>query len=147
MSYILISDYFGQYRTHAGVTEAHMENARDLLDRVNALMEEAFADGVDFQINKVTGNYVGGTGNGGWRPQDCPEGAPTSSHKEARAVDVFDGPKMLGGPFAVWCSRHLDRLEKHGLYMEHPSATKGKWTNWCHLTTRAPGSGKRAFFP
>lgn len=147
MSPISLDDYFGQYRTHADVTDARMEHARDLLDRVNALMEEAFADGVGFQINKATGNYIAGSGNGGFRPKDCTEGAPNSSHKEALAVDVFDGQNMLGGPFAVWCSRHLDKLEKHGLYMEHPSATKGKWTNWCHLTTREPGSGKRVFFP
>jgi len=37
----------------------------------------------------------------------------------------------------------LDVLEALGLYMEHPDAT----ATWTHLTTRAPHSGRRAFYP
>ena len=34
-------------------------------------------------------------------------------------------------------------LEFHGLYREHPDDT----VNWCHLTDRAPKSGRRTFKP
>ena len=34
-------------------------------------------------------------------------------------------------------------LERHGLYREAPLATQ----RWCHLTDRAPGSGRRSFSP
>lgn len=139
MNYILITDYFGKWLKHPDVTDTVMDNAIHLLDKVNALLEEAFADGVDLDINPITGSYVSGNTYGGFRPQDCPQGAPQSSHKTGRAVDIHDRHNILD----EWCFKHQDRLMHYDLYMEHPQATP----RWCHLTTRAPASGKRVFHP
>jgi hypothetical protein len=139
---ITLENYFGQIE-HTAVHEAEAEV---LLDAVNPLMQEAFMDGVDFKVSPVTMNHVA-THDGGFRLPDCAAGRKLSAHKEAKAVDVFDGNKSDGQPFAKWCAAHPDRLAHYGLYMEHPSATIGKWTCWCHLTTRAPGSGRRVFYP
>lgn len=140
---ISIAQYFGDF-DH---TDEQTDEALDLLERVVELMDCAFADGVDFRINPSTMSHIAGTKFGGFRPLDCCEGAPSSSHKQAMAVDVFDGNKEDGQPFAKWCLNNLIKLEELGLYMEHPSDTVGRHTCWVHLTTRAPGSGKRVFQP
>ena len=144
---IVLDEYFGKYKDHPDATIEKMENASDLLGRVNALMEEAFLDGIDFRVNPVTLCHVAGSGNGGFRPRDCCEGAPQSSHKDGKGVDVYDGHRGDGQAFGTWCAAHLDKLEKHGLYMENPLSTVGKWTAWVHLTTRQPASGRRIFIP
>lgn len=137
MMLILLDDYLGKWDDQA--TDDHVGNAVVLLDKVNDLMDEAFTDGVDFQLNPKTKSYVAGEQYGGFRPQDCPIGAKTSAHKTGQAVDVYDPSHQ----FALWCSTHLDRMKFKGLYMEHPDSTR----TWCHLTTRAPASGKIVFMP
>ena len=139
MNYILVDDYFGPWRNHPDVTDERLNNALVLLDKVNALLEEAFLDGIDLDINPATGSYVSGKTYGGFRPQDCPQGAPQSSHKQGMAVDIYDPHNTLD----EWCFKHQDRLAHHNLYMESPTATP----KWLHLTTRAPKSLKRVFMP
>lgn len=112
-------------------------SAKNLLDQVNALLEGAEAAGVKLHVDPDTGCYVSGNGRGGFRLQDCPEGARLSSHKTAQGIDISD-PK---GALDAWITDAI--LEKHGLYREHPDYTIG----WCHLTTRAPGSKRRSFIP
>jgi hypothetical protein len=63
-----------------------------------------------------------------------------SSHKEGRGIDIYD---PHDGAMDHWCMQNQVDLVEIGLYMEHPAATPG----WCHLTTRAPGSGSRVFYP
>lgn len=83
------------------------------------------------------------TVSSGYRPPAInaatPGSAKKSCHMTCEAVDFAD-PK---GDLARWCLGNLDILEKAGLYMESPISTVG----WCHLQTRAPGSGKRVFIP
>jgi hypothetical protein len=125
--------------------------ALDLLRRRAALRAEYYAatgrTGPD--IDPDTGNEIsgsrGGNGDGGFRVPTS-DGAKNSAHKEARAVDDYD-PK---NDFDDWLTlfdkedgRYNEKLEKNGLYREHPSTTP----TWCHLTTRAPASGKRTFYP
>lgn len=136
---ILIADYFGKWINHPDLTDKVMANAIILLDRVNPLLDAAFEDGIDLQINPLTGSFVAGNTYGGFRPQDCPQGAPQSSHKQGMAVDVFDKTNELD----EWAFKNQDRLRLFDLYIEHPQATP----RWCHLTTRPPGSGKRVFLP
>jgi hypothetical protein len=102
-------------------------------------MRYAMDDGVNFPVNPRTGSCVSGETYGGFRPQSCPIGSPKSSHKEGMAVDIYD-PK---GEIDNWCMENLNRLEECGLYLEHPSKT----VHWCHVSTRAPGSGRRVFMP
>lgn len=89
------------------------------------------------RINPRTHTYVAGETYGGFRPQDCPQGAPHSSHKQGQAVDIYDPDNALDN----YVTDAI--LEAYGLYREAPSAT----LRWCHLSDRPPGSGKRTFQP
>ncbi len=131
-------EYFGA-KTHSDVQDAL---ASDLLRRVNDLIAEAVDDGAFTEtIDPDTGTQIsgskGGAGDGGFRLSSATTGSPNSSHKEAKAVDVYDPTGKLDS----WITD--DILEKHGLYREAPESTFG----WCHLTTRPPHSGKRTFHP
>lgn len=134
---ITLEELFGPWAEHPDATEERKANARALLASVNNLLDEAANDGIIVLVNPATGSQVSGQTLGGFRPQSCTIGSPKSAHKQGRAVDVFD-PK---GKLDAW----LDdgKLEAFGLYREAPQATKG----WCHLTDRAPGSGRRTFNP
>ena len=124
--------------------------ADDLLVRVNELIAEAersveFTSTNDPDTGTQISGSKGGSGDGGFRLSTSTTGSARSSHKEARAVDVFDPL----GHFDNW----LDKFEhgngdntmlaQYGLYREHPDHTP----TWTHLSTRAPGSGKRTFHP
>ena len=135
---ISVEEYFRKPRS-----PAQEEYARDLLARVAALLTDAAADGAYDQkwVNPHTRSRISGSpngdGDGGFRTPGSRTGAPNSAHKEGRAVDVYDPNNSLD----LWLTDAV--LEKHGLYREAPSATPG----WCHLQTRAPGSGNRTFQP
>jgi hypothetical protein len=113
--------------------------ADDLLVRINELLDEAFRSGIQRRIDPDTGTEIsgskGGSGDGGFRLPTASTGSPNSSHKQAKAVDVFDPDESLED----WIDDEI--LERHGLYRESPADTVG----WVHLSTRAPGSGKRTF--
>lgn len=118
----------------------HEANADMLLAKVNVLLHELADKGIyDYWADPDTGTQIsgakGGSGDGGYRLPDSTTGAPSSSHKEGRGVDVYDPDNALDDA--------VDRklLIKHGLYRETPKATPG----WCHLTDRAPKSGCRTF--
>lgn len=136
---ITMADYFGKFADHPDATPQVKNNARMLLSAVSELWAVAVADGVWFQTNPATGSNVSGQTYGGFRPQDCPVGAPKSSHKLGLAVDIYDP----GSNIDDWCMNNLDRLESCGIYIEHPSKTVG----WSHWTIRAPKSGNRVFHP
>ena len=109
-----------------------------LLSRVNALLYEYQADtGQELPINIHTQSLISGLTEGGFRLPECVQGAPNSSHKEAKAVDIYD-PK---DDIDVWITDEI--LTRYDLYREAPIDTMG----WTHLSTRAPHSGKRTFFP
>ena len=124
--------------------------AADLLVRVNDLLAEAVRlCGFKRPTCPNTGTEIsgskGGAGDGGFRLSTSTTGSAKSSHKEARAVDVYDP----GGWLDDWLDDYEigngdnTMLAEHGLYREAPNATEG----WCHLSTRAPHSGKRTFQP
>ena len=131
---ITIEQYF-RGRAHSPDQET---NALNLLSKVNPLLYEYTKQtGEEVQINKMTGNCISGLTEGGFRLPDCPQGAVHSSHKEARAVDVYDPYNHIDD----WLTDAI--LEKFGLYREHPGSTE----HWAHLTDKAPGSGHRTFLP
>lgn len=136
---ITLNEYVGPHRASPDWTPIRVQNATKLLAACMALETEMALAGVGFPINPKTKSGVSGTTFGGFRPQNCPEGMPNSSHKEGLAVDRYDPT----GEIDVWCMAHLDRLAHHGIYIEHPSATTG----WSHWTIKAPRSGNRAFYP
>jgi len=143
--------YFGS-KPHL---ETHEAAAADLLDRRNRLREEYYADtGRTPDIDADTGTEISGkkngSGDGGFRVPTSATGASDSSHKEAKGVDDSDQDDS----FDAWLDEFEvpmpngqpggnTKLAEYGLYREHPSTTK----TWSHLTTRAPGSGKRTFWP
>ena len=79
----------------------------------------------------------------GWRPlsvnRAVPGAALYSNHTKCRAADLADPL----GDLDEWALDNPLVLEDLGLWLEHPSATKG----WCHVQTVPPKSGKRVFYP
>ena len=134
---ISINEYVGPHSESPDWTEDRRAAAEVLLAKVNELLAAAQGNTVELPDNPKTGSMVSGTQYGGFRPQNCPEGAQHSSHKEGRAVDVYDPM----GELDRWISDLI--LTKYDLYREHPADTNG----WCHLSDRAPPSGKRTFHP
>lgn len=136
---ILIAQYFGS-KPH---TETHWRAAMDLLSIVNRLIVEFqtmygfHADDIDPDTGTQISGSRGGNGDGGFRLPTATTGKGLSSHKEARGIDIYDPHNLLDN----WLTDAI--LEQYGLYREHPDSTPG----WCHLTTRAPGSGLRTFQP
>ena len=136
---ITLAQYVGPHAGSPDWTPERRGNAEQLLAACVGLEADATAAGVKFPNNPATGNGVSGQTLGGFRPQNATQGAPKSSHKQGLAVDRYD-PK---GEIDAWCMANQDRLAAHGIYIEHPSATKG----WSHWTIKAPGSGNRVFYP
>lgn len=134
---ILLKDYFGKWMNHEDVTQDVKVSATDLIERVNYLLDEAFEFYVDLQDNPSTGTLVSGSTYGGFRPQSCPQGAPESSHKVGKGIDIYDPKNELDN----WITDTI--LERFDLYRENPLYTQA----WCHLTTRPPKSKKRTFIP
>lgn len=136
---LTLTDYFAGYKD-GDYTKEHVDNAQHLLAMVNALLTTAHDDnGIELQINPATKTLVSGEKNGGWRPQSCPIGAPDSAHKTGQAIDIYDP----SGDIDTWCMANLYILANVGLYLENPGSTRG----WSHLSTRAPHSGNRVFYP
>lgn len=113
-----------------------------MLHACAALEYFAERDGVEFPDNPKTLTGVSGETLGGFRPQNCDQGAAHSSHKEGFAVDRYDPEGLID----KWCMANSEvggLLESCGIYIEHPDATHG----WSHWTIRRPGSGNRVFRP
>lgn len=113
-------------------------NAYETLRRTNALIALMHADGVELH-KRDDGSYV----TSGWRSprinKRTPGAAVHSLHITCEAIDLYDPY----GEIDEWCLHHSPELERIGLWLEHPSATKG----WCHVQTRGPKSGRRVFYP
>lgn len=127
-------------------------SADDLLRRVNRLIDEAIqCRRFHFQVDPDTRCEIsgskGGDGDGGFRTLGSRTGSPGSSHRQAQAVDVYDPQNELDGWLddfeAPGDTGENSKLAEYELYREAPSATPG----WAHLSTRAPGSGRRTFYP
>lgn len=140
---ITLEDYFGPRWGHEEANAEEIQcNARSLLVRVNNLLAAASAAGVYGRwVNPHTKTCVsgskGGSGDGGFRLSNSATGSPTSAHKRAYAVDVYDPT----GALDRWITD--DILATYRLYREHPDDTP----TWCHLQIPAPKSGRRTFKP
>jgi hypothetical protein len=134
---ITLQQYVGAHGASPDWTPERQQAATTMLQAVNALLDRAVTDGVPLFVNPATKSQVSGSIWGGFRTQACPQGAPHSSHKEGRGVDVYDPHNQLDD----WLTDEL--LEDYDLYREAPESTN----TWCHLTDRAPVSGKRTFKP
>lgn len=147
MTRLTVEQYFAAYRNHPEITMELRVNAELLLMAVNAALDMAAADGVELETNQHAdsphfGTLISGGGNGGWRPSDCPTGAPASKHKRALAVDLCDHANRLD-PWSGGSDRQDGRLIVLNIAREHPDAT----LNWCHWQLGAPKSGHFLFHP
>ena len=131
-------------------SERQDAHADELLGKVNALLVEfRQATGEPEYIDPDTDTEIsgeqGGDGDGGFRTPGSITGALGSSHRQAQGIDPYDPKNKIDD----WLDTFETpgggntKLEEYDLYREHPSATRG----WCHLSTRAPGSRKRTFYP
>lgn len=129
--------YFGAMSHLADPDALQRANAADLLARVGALLVEPELAGIDAAVNPRQ--------NSGWRTSVYNAGvkgaSKTSKHMSAEAIDLDDDDGELDE--FLNSDRGRELLVKHGLYMEHPLATKG----WCHLQSVSPRSGNRVFYP
>mgnify|MGYP000916116052 CR=1 FL=1 len=133
---ITLADYWmGRDKTFGSALTADIvRSAEETVKRANLLLAEFRFDTKDDEIRKV---------NSGWRPPEVnamtPGAAQRSKHMTGQAIDIADPD----GNLDEWCLAHLTTLERCGLWLEHPSATKG----WCHVQIVAPRSGNRVFYP
>ena len=130
-------DYFGRVSQVAEPTDEIINNATELLVRVNALLDvinESYP-GIPAAMNPHV--------NSGWRPAaynaTVPGAAVRSKHITGQAIDLADHDGELDGLLLD----HPNLLELAGLWMEHPLATKG----WTHVQSVPPRSGNRCFYP
>lgn len=135
---ITTSDYFLAYAGHPEITPEIEGNAERLVERVNTLLSHAVAEGWEPRRNPVTGTLVSGERNGGWRPQDCPVGAPRSKHKLGQGVDIYDPGRRL----ASWTLANIPRLIGIGLWIEDPRWTTNQagLDGWVHYQCAPPGN-------
>ena len=134
---ITLAQYFGVWFDNEDATDERKAAAGVMLAKVNTCLNNMVSSGISLNINPKTQTLVSGETYGGFRPQNCPIGAAHSSHKEGRAVDIYDPGNVLDN----WLNDSL--LTQFGLYREAPAATP----HWLHLTDRSPGSGLRTFNP
>ena len=140
---ITLADYWmgRDIRYPADLTDVVIDNAAELLDRVNLLISHASQDGVQPVTDAATWTHVAS----GWRPKSVNDATSSagknSRHITGRAIDLRDDP--VKRQLARWCLAHLDKLAEIGLWMEDP-----QWTpSWVHLQSIAPGSGRRVYIP
>lgn len=115
-------------------------NAEETVEKVNRLINEMRDDGLPLPKNKL-GSLV----NSGWRPPQVntqtKNAAPMSKHMTGQACDLYDPEGDIDN--FLMSGMGQAKLAELGLWMEHPSATKG----WAHVQTVAPRSGHRVFYP
>jgi uncharacterized protein YcbK (DUF882 family) len=134
MALINLKDYLtasGKYpdrETSSELTPQYIQNAIDLLERVNGLLEEL----------KVKSAVV----SSGYRPSSANAsvgGAKRSAHMRCQAIDLQDDAAQS---LANKMTPAL--LRKYGLFMENEAYTK----NWVHLdTVQRADRPSRRFIP
>ena len=126
------------------LTPAHRANAAITISRLNQVMAAMREGKVVIEWSPLSPKNIAVSPlNSGWRPLAVniitPKAAKFSQHVECCAGDLYD-PE---GELDDWCMSNQAVLERIGLWLEHPSATKG----WCHLQIVPPKSGRRVFYP
>jgi len=119
----------------------YIANAEKLLVVVNKCLNKIANDApyITFEIHPVNKSLV----SSGWRPAAVNAKTPGSSvkskHMTCNAIDIYDPD----GDIDDFLVTNESILKEFGLYLEHPSATKG----WCHLQQIPPNSKKVIFYP
>ena len=118
------------------LTDELRRNAAETVRRTNDLLYLFYIHNPTAKMRSV---------NSGWRPAaingGIPGAATRSNHMVCKAVDLSDDD----GALDAWLmsDRGQKALTEIGLWLEHPSATRG----WCHVQISPPHSGNRVFNP
>lgn len=130
--------FMGRDKTYAAeLTEDVKKNADILINKINSLLKD---------LNWTQTVEV----SSGWRPAAIngatANAAKKSLHMSGEACDLKDDKDQT---LAKLIMSKPELLKKHGLWLEHPEATKGKNTNWCHLdmSTKRSDRPVRVFKP
>lgn len=142
-AYITLADYWmGRDKPYAAALTPAIERAAfTTVDLANKLLAIAEADGISLSRNANTNSFVAS----GWRPPAInaatPNAAPSSKHMTGQAIDIYDPDGDLDEWLLAAPGQRV--LVNLGLWLEHPSATKG----WAHVQTIPPKSLNRVFYP
>ncbi len=132
---ITVQGYLTQHAPEGAAPAGVVANAEILIPRVNAALSLAWSSAVPCCEAPQLAS--------GWRPPafnaTVPNAAVNSKHMTGQAVDIVDPD----GDLDAWCMANIDTLTDMGLWLEHPSSTKG----WCHLQSIPPRSGNNPFYP
>lgn len=131
---ITLADYMMGRDETDPPSEEMRKNADETIYLANLLLSWYYHDKPDAEKTKVTSGYRPSSVNA-----NTPGASARSKHLTCQAVDLSD-PE---GELDDWCMENQKTLEQVGLWLEHPSATKG-WTHWQIVP---PRSGKRVFYP
>jgi len=96
-------------------------NATNLLEKVNALLTEL---GVDISKLVISSGFRPAAIN-----KTVKGAAKKSGHIIGLSCDFMDDKDQTLANLAL---SKPELLKKHGVWIEHPEATKGKFTNWMH---------------
>jgi hypothetical protein len=141
---ITLADYFmGRRELYPLALGPDIEReATRTVELANQLLDQAAACGVVLAQRSPASKTLVASG---WRPPaynaTVAGAAPNSKHMTGCAIDIYDPD----GELDDWLMGDEGQaaLGALGLWMEHPSATKG----WSHLQTLPPKSRKRVFYP
>jgi hypothetical protein len=115
------------------LTPEMQADSTDLLEKVNALLEDFYKNNPEEPHRVITSGYRSPSANA------AAGGAKKSKHMICQAVDLEDA----SGTLDKWLDRFPEKLIKFDLYREASSHTPG----WVHLAITPPKSGKRTFIP
>lgn len=131
--YLTASGSYSEREKHKELTPELLKNAEKLLTQVNQLLKDLGVSSArvssGFRPSAVNAATAGA--------------AKKSLHTQCLAIDIIDDKNQsLANKINKLENEAKDQfLGKYGLWLEHPEATKGKNTNWCHLdlsTSRSP---------
>jgi len=128
--YITLDMYLNKHKNNPELDQTVINNAKELLKRVNSLFTEIGMDSWDIIVTS------------GWRPRAynlSVGGARKSRHIKGQAIDLYDPTGQL---YEI-LSRHLPKLTRRRLSLEDGRYTKG----WVHIQWPPPGSGRTVFIP
>lgn len=123
--YLTASGSYPERENHKELTPEYLENAKKLLTKVNQLLAD-----LGITSAKISSGFRPTAVNAATKGA-----AKKSNHTICRAVDIIDDKGQS-------LAKRVQKLEeeakdgflvKYELWLEHPEATKGVNSNWCHL--------------
>ena len=133
--YLTASGSYPEREKHKELTPELLKNAEKLLVEVNQLLIDLGVDSV-----KISSGFRPAAVNAA-----TAGAAKKSLHTQCLAVDIIDDKNQtLANKINKLENEAKDKfLAKYGLWLEHPEATRGNNTNWCHLDLSTARSARK----